>query len=436
MHKINIIPYASEMKKLGILLLVIVTTIAAYGVGLLRASDTVKAPDAEWALGSDTGQAWQELLVSQEAAAARILKATETNPQVRLEGMDMLADLLSVALEMKVDKGDPLRPAFTDWMGDYRKVFGDVGDAIYHTAELDPRHSYVISGNIGEVNYMGFQLYGLNPVNGWNRATENINTHDMVIAENGDFTLTLSPDSATTGSNTLPISNNVHMSDDVHMVMVRQYFFDRPNRDAAKFSIRRIAGDGTTPRRSAETDALRATKIRAATALFNGVVDGVFAMQAMLATAPNRPDPPRRYDPDFAGIFYPTVDNEYFGTWFHIAPHEALIIEGKVPSFKDGASGYWSISLQNRWMQSLDYVDRQTSLNSRDLIVKEDGTYRMIIAHSEHFEAGQPNATIKALMGATGNWLETDGHQEGLLAIRYQLAESFERPAIRMVTLE
>lgn len=418
------------MKKLSKIILLLLVALAAFSVGTLRASNTVKAPTASWAQGSETGQAWQEMLISQEAAAARIIEATETKLQDRLEGMDMLSDLLSVSLEMKVDKGDPLRPAFTDWMGDYRKIFGDVGDAIYHTAEIDPRRDYVISGNMGEADYIGFQLYGLNPINGWNRAAANINAHDMTIDPNGNFTVSLSSNANAAKSYSLS------MTDDVHMVMVRQYFFDRPNSLPAKFSIEILEASDAKPIKHDLSDTVRAQKIREAASLFNGVIDGTFAMKDMLSDDPNRPDPPRRYNPDFAGIFYPTVDNEYLGTWFNIKPDEALIIEGRVPSFKKGASGYWSISLQNRWMQSLDYNEKQTSINSRDLIVKDDGTYRMVVAHSEQFENEIPTKPLQALMGPEGNWLETDGHQEGLLAIRYQLAERFETPNITLVKIK
>lgn len=418
------------MKKLAKIILILLVAITAFIVGNLRASNTVNAPDAGWAQGSKTGQAWQELLISQEAAAARIIGSTENNSQDRLEGMDMLSDLLAVSLEMKVDKGDPLRPAFTDWMGDYRKIFGDVGDAVYHTAELDSRQEYVISGNIGEAYYIGFQLYGINPLNGWNRAAANINLHDMTIDPNGNFTLSLSSRVEAARPNTLS------MTDDVHMVMVRQYFFDRPDSLPAKFSIEIIESDETEPIKQLYSDEAHAEKIRDAVKLFNGVVEGTFAMQDMLSGAPNESDPPRSYNPDFAGIFYPTVDNEYLGTWFNIKPDEALVIEGQVPRFEKGVSGYWSISLQNRWMQSLNYIDRQTSLNSRDLITKNDGTYRLVVAHSGHFENGVPTKFLQSLMGENGNWLETDGHQEGLLAIRYQLAENFEKPEISLVMVE
>ena len=417
------------MKRIGVFLFIFGAVAAAYFAGMMRASDIIKAPPAEWTHGSETAQAWQELLVSQEAAAARIIDATQDNSQDRLEGMDMLSDLLSVSLEMKVDKGDPMCPEFTDWMGDYRKIFGDVGDAVYHTAEIDPRREYVIFGNMGEADYIGFQLYGINPINGWNRAAANINAHEMTIAKNRDFRLTLSSTTQAQNSNTL------FMSDDVHMIMVRQYFFDRRNSLPAKFSIKIVDSDQAKPIKTISDTVNHAKKIRNAAQLFNGVVDGTFAMHDMLSNDPNRSDPPRRYNPDFAGIFYPTVDNEYLGTWFNISPDEALIIEGQAPIFKDSVSGYWSISLQNRWMQSLDYSDKQTSMNSRDLIIKDDGTYRMVVAHSNYFQSGEPAKPIQALMGENGNWLETDGHKEGLLAIRYQLAQSFENPDIRLVKI-
>lgn len=62
-----------------------------------------------------------------------------------------------------------------------------MGDAVYHTAELNSQREYVIYGNIGEADYIGFQLYGLNPLNSWNWASANINAHNMAIDPNGDI---------------------------------------------------------------------------------------------------------------------------------------------------------------------------------------------------------------------------------------------------------
>ena len=68
----------------------------------------------------DIAKAWHELSVSMEAAGAELM-ATVRGAHDKKEGFQALNSLLSAALEMKLTKGDPLRPAFTDWMSNHRK---------------------------------------------------------------------------------------------------------------------------------------------------------------------------------------------------------------------------------------------------------------------------------------------------------------------------
>jgi hypothetical protein len=106
------------------------------------------------------------------------------------------------------------------------------------------------------------------------------------------------------------------------------------------------------------------------------------------------------------------LDNEYLGGWYKLEKDEALIVEGAVPN-----AAYWSVSLQNRWLQSLDYEKHQTALNHRQ-IQTEDGQYTVIISSQKP---------------PSGNWLDTAGRNEGLLAIRYQRVVESEAPTVRLV---
>ena len=55
---------------------------------------------------------------------------------------DYLSELLAASVEMHIAKGDPLRPAFTNWMSDYRQFLGDSPDAIYSTAPINAGIEY------------------------------------------------------------------------------------------------------------------------------------------------------------------------------------------------------------------------------------------------------------------------------------------------------
>lgn len=389
------------MKKLVVSIVVAILIAGAYMFGTLNASKTIAVPPAAWADNSEAAQAWRQFVASMEAAGARVFAAHQ-DPQEQLEGIIYLAQMASVSLEMKLAKGDPARPKFTDWMSDYRKFLGDSPDAAYHTAELSAEYEYQITGNIADTEYLSFALYGTS-LNGWNRAADNISNQSIRFDDDGNFTIIISKNK--------PADSDVDwlkMEDDIHMVMVRQYDHNLSSKQGSRFAIRNLA----PPAFAIATDSDIAKGLNRATIFFNSTLDGAIALSNILSTGPNTIDPPKTYSADFGGIFYPTADNLYYGSWFYLEDDEALIVEGLVPN-----APYWGVSLQNRWMQSLDYEHYNVSLND-DEISTENGRYRVIVSHQKP---------------PSGNWLDTTGKKEGLLSIRYQLPESSEKPSITLV---
>ena len=392
------------MKNLGLALAFMVLISGAYLLGSMNARKVISIPAAEWADGSDAAQSWREFSASLEAGGARVFSASD-DPVERVEGLRFLAQLAAVSLEMKLAKGSEINPEFTDWMGDYRKFLGDSPDAVYHTAELSPDYRYEVSGSRGDAEYLGFMLYG-RQFNGWNRAATNFSSESMRFEETGGFTIVLSKTPPAD-----PETNWLKLEDDTHMIMVRQYYHGRNGKALASLNIRNLDAPEYQP--PGETDV--AAGLHNATVFFNETLDGAIALATMLSAAPNSIDPPAGYSADFGGVFYPTLDNEYYGGWFHLEDDEALVIEGAVP-----AAPYWSVSLQNRWMQSLDYQHHQVSLNDQE-IQTQNGRYRIVVSHRRP---------------ASGNWIDTAGKRSGLVAIRYQLSQGSEKPSLQLVKFE
>jgi hypothetical protein len=271
------------------------------------------------------------------------------------------------------------------------------------TAEISASHQYEINGNIGDASYLGFMLYGKS-LNGWNRAADNISLGSMTVSESGDFSLLLSrerPDGYR--------GDWLQLEDDIHMVMVRQYFHDRAGAREARVAIRALEQASYQP----PQDGLLAQRLDRATAFFNDTFSGNLALMEMVQKNANSFDTPKEYNAEFGGVFYPTHDNLYFGTWVELAEDEALIVEGVAPDVD-----YWSISLQNQWMQTYDYRYHPVTLNNHDIVVGDDGRYQVVIS------AENPGAE---------NWLSTAGLNRGLLAIRYQLAEASDPPQVRVI---
>jgi hypothetical protein len=135
-------------------------------------------------------------------------------------------------------------------------------------------------------------------------------------------------------------------------------------------------------------------------------------MPSFLALTPNefpQPQPPG----DFGLAAY---DAHYSMAPFFINTDEALVITGRWPECRFG-----SISLWNRFQQTLDYVERNVSLNRKQTQLESDGSFKMILAHED---PGLPN------------WIDTEGNLFGLAFWRFFLVEGeAETPTAVVVKL-
>ena len=422
----------------------------SYTLGNFNARDTISRPDMSWALGSVAAIKISDLSISLEHAANVI---RERNPEASDAALgrayDYLTRLMAAAVEMHVAKGNPLQPEFTDWMSDYRKFLGDSPDAIYLTAPIDAEMEYELAINIGSADYIGFVVYDRNPITGWNRVADSTRIvphadksafYIRLTATPGEGTVqtsgtrtgsenTLSNDSQDdisdipmqgTDSQTEPLE--LHLSASSHMVMVREYFFDSENRQPSKLRINRLTSHADPAAESAKNSAPSEqdttpfeTRAENAVNFFNQTWQGSLALADALKETTNTFNRPATVSPDFVGIFYPTPDNDYHGGSFSLASGEALVIEGEVP-----AAAFWSITLQDHWMQSIEINGRSASLNGSK-ITNRQGHYRVWISDTPP-PAGE-------------DWLKTGGESEGLVAIRYLLSDNAIAPTARLHTL-
>jgi hypothetical protein len=100
--------------------------------------------------------------------------------------------------------------------------------------------------------------------------------------------------------------------------------------------------------------------------------------------------------------------------WYHegvfdLAHHEALLVEASLPE----GCGYFSWSLTDRMLVTLDWVHAQTSLNRSQATVDDDGVLRVVVA------ATDPGVR---------NWMDTTGYRTGVLQCRE--IGSVEPPAV------
>ena len=383
-----------------VLLFWLITCFAVFTLGTLRGTNTIAVNDAQWSLEDPTAQAWHRFTTSLEAAGESVAKFSQSNVE-RLSGYDYLTDLASVSLEMKVGRGDPGNPTFTEWMQGHRKFLGDSPDARYQTAEISPEHHYMIKGTARALDYFGIIVYQKNSITGWNQIASNLSTPALTRDESGAFSVLLSPEKPPGYS-----GNWLRLTETSHMLMTREYSHKpmTPN----LLSINVAAHHSRATSDSPAQQSTLAARIDAASAFFNLTLKSSIALAETMESVANTFERPLSLSNDYVGIFYPTADNDYFGGAFNLGADDKLIIEGEVPN-----ANYWSVALQNVWMQSIPGA----ALNNRS-IAADDGKYRIVVSAKKPID--EPN------------WLGTQGYHRGLIAIRYQQAVDATPPTVRL----
>jgi hypothetical protein len=92
----------------------------------------------------------------------------------------------------------------------------------------------------------------------------------------------------------------------------------------------------------------------------------------------------------------PTI---YHGFW-DLTPDQALLIETPAPPVS-----YWGFQLSNSLWNTLDFVNRQTSLNRGQAHIDDDGMLRIVVSERDP---------------GVANWLDTMGHRQGAIHVRLE----------------
>lgn len=311
--------------------------------------------------------------------------------------MHLLSEVTDLLLESDVE-----RPSFSKMVWDKRKYFGDNPDAIYYQALIRGDRGYRITGRKHQQCYVSFTVHGADPAGGLNGPVlADINDTDLDIAADGSFELVLSPEERPGTWLQLPAG--------ARYIFVRNYFLhDRSAQTDpsvhVELDIEPLEHPGPPP---PIDDATFAARIEDANAFLHASTMGtrVFGTPAAVPFVSNEPNSVgtpwsfRNAEVDAAGA----VDIFYSSGSFDLEPDQALVMEGVLPP-----SRFTNVMLWNVHMQTLEYRDRQCSLNSAQMVTDADGNYRVVISATD---PGVPN------------WLDTGGHRRGTIFWRFLLPE-------------
>jgi hypothetical protein len=334
------------------------------------------------------GTAWREFCELLGAAGETILAdGNPDDPLTRAEGFRMLTRLLRGALESTLENGIAETPALVCTCHETIKIVGENPDNHYLGATLDGQYDYRIWGTRGDAKWISFNLFSAGGFGGGGPGTgATLHEEQMEIAPDGSFELIV--------SQRVHPGNWLRSEADTRSIAIRQTFLDKYHQEHAELHIERIGAEGATPPVLDPTHLYHS--LLYAGFYVKGVADigsqwatrqaqwpNVFTDEAELAETDKFKDPQIKWHQGY----------------FDLADDEALVVEVMPP-----ACEYWMIALHNHWMETLDYVHHQATLNCHSAQLEPDGSVRFVIAHRD---PGVPN------------WLDTAGHTNGTVGVRW-----------------
>ncbi|MES2262044.1 MAG: DUF1214 domain-containing protein [Pseudomonadota bacterium] len=351
-----------------------------------------------------SGETWAAFCDTLKRSGQQILRPeAPQDPFSCAEGYRYLSRLLRIALEMHVEFADPAFPGFFSPSHETAKIGADNPDNFYQYARLDGRHDYRVSGNRGTVSYLSFGTQkGGYETDGKMTQTGFIDAKHLQVDEDGNFNITLSQQ---------PCDGNwLKMEAATNALVVRQTFLDRKAEKIAQLKIERIGAAGSPAPLAPQ--ALHQGLQRAAN--FVEQTSRIFADWAAGYRAHPNQLPPADQALCQAAGGDPNI--YYYHSYWELADDEALVIDvARVPD-----CDFWNFQLNNYWMESLDYRHHAICVNQHGARYNDTGGVTLIVAHRD---PGRPN------------WLETAGHHNGTMCLRWVGAAQPVHPTTRVVKL-
>ncbi|MEH6582912.1 MAG: DUF1214 domain-containing protein [Halioglobus sp.] len=320
----------------------------------------------------------------------------------RAEGWRYMARLTRAGLRSFLEPVPAEVPEFQQPVGATIKMGMDNPDNVYLSTRVNGDYTYRIRGKRNTVHFLGFgsQAGGYGST-GNLETTGSFDASNIVLDENGEFEII--------ASSQHQLGNWLPMKPNTSMIQARQTFGDRNKEVLPEFTIERIDGDTGVP----EFNPLIIDKALQGTVAFVRGTSTIFANWAEDFKQHKNELP--RFDPAVAYAAGGDPKIAYYHSYFELADDEALVVDLNPPECE-----YWNFQLANYWLESLDFRYYQIHLNQHTAHYNVDGSVRVVISKND---PGVPN------------WLNTTGHKNGTMCVRWLGAKEHPTPIARLVKL-
>jgi len=349
------------------------------------------------------GRAWDDFCESLKGAREALFREkSPANAFDRAEGYRYLSRLVRLGLEKFIENDDPRKPRFYQLSREDAKIGADNPDSYYQNCRLDGKRDYRIWGQRGSAVYLGFGTYfGSYGSPAPSGCSGFIDADELELAPDGSFEMILS--STPHPSNWLP------MQLETSSLIVRQFFLDKATEQRAQLQIECIGEQGPPP----PLDPAGLDRALQASAEFvKGTADLFTGWAERFSERPNELNAPPGAVREVA---HKAANQIFYHGYWKLEPDEALVISATPPTCR-----YWNFQLNNYWLESLDYRYHPITVNKHSVVLEDDGSFRIIVARRDP---------------GFGNWIDTAGHAQGTMGLRWNAAIDPPRPECRVVRL-
>lgn len=355
----------------------------------------------------DVDAAWSQFHDTADHAR-RVLEASPRlngSPRARSEAQAALLETTAMAYNIAMSPfGHPARVSWgTTWHSDIYTVGLPCRDFKYGTMTLDGTKTYRLTARLGDSRM--FLVQGHSHIIGDPRS-EQTGSYDLHDFESEDGIITIVASAAPHEGNWIPLD----ASSSCNFFLVRDILADWGD-DPGDLRVEHV--DGVTDRLG--NDASAEAVVAATSFLAHHVKHlnlGFHDLCTDIAGGRNRFG--RMPGADVGSSLMGSPVTNYDVAAFQIEPDHALVIELDAPDAR-----YWSFQVGDSQARALDFRHHQTDLNMDRAVVDSDGRLRIVLAGRDP---------------GVANWLDTDGHQEGVVLMRsYGNRSPYDVPTVQQV---
>ena len=348
-----------------------------------------------------SGQSWEEFCDALKAAGQLILSNSGADELERAEGFRYLGRLASGMLRRNLDP-TPLTPPVIQY--EVTRIGANNPDFLYGNCAIRGDSVYRIRGRCNDAYNFNIGAYHgrLGSPEGL-QCSGFLARTDLEIDADGNFEIIASRERRE--------GNWLQLIDASNQLMVRQTILHPASDIPAELIPEVLEGDLYRPLEPL-TAAKLDQRLGMSALMLHGIVQQFLGWTNDFKQRPNEIHPLKE---ELSGLATGAPNTQIDYGYFELADDEVLLVKLQPPSCE-----YWNIQLANHWMESLDNADIPSAINCATAEAAPDGAVYVPISLKD------PDLP---------NWLDTQGHLCGVIALRWVNAEPQGRPETRRIKL-